>query len=111
MKLLVTVLSTLLPRVAPRAGAWIEAADLGRASEYRTGSLPVRERGLKQTDAIAWLRAGGVAPRAGAWIEAHQRRRGAQISGSLPVRERGLKHVSKAAEHGQKCRSPCGSVD
>ena len=34
------------PAVAPRAGAWIEAYD-GPTVDGPTGSLPVRERGLK----------------------------------------------------------------
>ena len=76
-------------------------------------SLPVRERGLKQTVQQVILVPFGVAPRAGAWIETLQERallegcsvapragawietdyvtRAGDTFESLPVRERGLK--------------------
>ena len=54
--------------VAPRAGAWIETFDAEPwITEHQ--SLPVRERGLKQTCRIDGNSACKVAPRAGAWIE------------------------------------------
>ena len=57
----------LIPEVAPRAGAWIEA-DVQSQSE------------------LAYQ----VAPRAGAWIEAPRSMRGQGLLRSLPVRERGF---------------------
>ena len=55
--------------VAPRAGAWIEAAQRGLLSKPLQ-SLPVRERGLKQHRVHKNANFPHVAPRAGAWIEA-----------------------------------------
>ncbi len=60
-------------KVAPRAGAWIEAAG-----------------------DIICAAIGQVAPRAGAWIEALSEGWKAADAASLPVRERGLKHLCHA---------------
>ena len=53
--------------VAPRVGAWIETL-LGAGLNLFGQSLPVWERGLKQT-ALLLLHLYSVAPRVGAWIE------------------------------------------
>ena len=77
--------------VAPRAGAWIEAAYTPAATEIVT-SLPVRERGLKPSAGARSSTRAQVAPRAGAWIEAKVGGFSWACPGrSLPVRERGLK--------------------
>ena len=89
----IETLSALNPcnttKVAPHAGAWIETLQDLATWRSASGSLPMRERGLKLADA------GGqdidcVAPHAGAWIETGPRRPGQR----------------------RLCRrSPCGSVD
>ena len=85
--------SRALGRVAPRAGAWIEAA----YAVNQSNMLVVAPR------AGAWIEArlvctrsshSRVAPRAGAWIEARSRSRVLLGFQSLPVRERGLKLVA-----------------
>ena len=57
------------PAVAPRAGAWIEIDTPYTGDGSGSGSLPVRERGLKSVDG---------SPKVVSYM-------------SLPVRERGLK--------------------
>ena len=60
-------------------------------------SLPVRERGLKYTLDLLYVRVPCVAPRAGAWIEISYVYSYIEGSLSLPVRERGLKLHGKAS--------------
>ena len=57
-----------VPVVAPLAGAWIETVGLS-ASPLRSGSHPLRVRGLKQLGIVHLQKGYGVAPLAGAWIE------------------------------------------
>ena len=60
---------TLLPAVAPFAGAWIETASL-RAPSWHDGSRPLRggvDRNVPVNRQAG--KRGGVAPFAGAWIE------------------------------------------
>ena len=76
-------------RVAPRAGAWIETRS-SYSSNWRKSSLPVRERGLKQSSEAGQPWIIPVAPRAGAWIET-------QLTNKRAFKPEG--------------RSPCGSVD
>ena len=75
-------------QVAPRAGAWIEAAPTSVLA-LATASLPVRERGLKRNTEQA---------------PTHK-------TTSLPVRERGLKRRLSLHDFVNLGRSPCGSVD
>ena len=75
--------------VAPRVGAWIETL-LGAGLNLFGQSLPVWERGLKQT-ALLLLHLYSVAPRVGAWIETLRLLEALRSSVSLPVWERGLK--------------------
>ena len=75
--------------VAPRVGAWIETL-LGAGLNLFGQSLPVWERGLKQT-ALLILHLYSVAPRVGAWIETLRLLEALRSSVSLPVWERGLK--------------------
>ena len=79
--------------VAPLAGAWIETiTNFGKESVCL--SLPLRERGLKQTVKIKQLETMIVAPLAGAWIETEPDFEiFSIIDTSLPLRERGLKPV------------------
>ena len=103
-------------RVAPHAGAWIEMQTQGLRGVVRSGSLPMRERGLKfcglsppfgqhrslpmRERGLKSVQRGGrlavrpVAPHAGAWIEISRACTGSPgQGGSLPMRERGLKFV------------------
>ena len=58
-------------------------------------SLPMRERGLKETWDKSTSAYKQVAPYAGAWIESERHLRGVEeMEGSLPMRERGLKAVN-----------------
>ena len=56
-------------KVAPRAGAWIEAKEDILKVYANRKSLPVRERGLKRPLKVLLNDYQKVAPRAGAWIE------------------------------------------
>ena len=79
------------PRVAPRAGAWIETHVIHTSATHRSQSPPVRGRGLKHIDRTAThVAARPVAPRAGAWIET-----------------RSAPHAGTIASG----RPPCGGVD
>ena len=62
-----------------------------KANRRANESLPVRERGLKHTEAGGIHGLTEVAPRAGAWIEALMGYPSGAVRVSLPVRERGLK--------------------
>ena len=55
-------------KVAPLAGAWIEITPC-QHQQRRSGSLPLRERGLKFYGLLYIPLAAAVAPLAGAWIE------------------------------------------
>ena len=118
--------------VAPLAGAWIEIPPGGHFNRA-TGSLPLRERGLKLTGMLQGISAGMslplrerglkflhccadimpilVAPLAGAWIEIAKDVYEGKEEMSLPLRERGLKSVRRKDNGRRKGRSPCGSVD
>ena len=77
--------------VTPFAGVWIEIS-LNYRARFGTGSLPLRECGLKLNDLILLVLLFTVTPFAGVWIEI--KLKGLfQIMGkkSLPLRECGLK--------------------
>ena len=58
----------LQPKVAPRAGAWVETK-MNVPEDKAQASHPVRVRGLKHDAVIDFELQNWVAPRAGAWVE------------------------------------------
>ena len=118
--------STIIPPVAPRAGAWIETSMVSalysaarvapRAGAWIETFQNVLSNGFETVAprAGAWIETPysasseisvHVAPRAGAWIETPLRRRPLRRSMSLPVRERGSKR-----RHAQRRRGRLRSL-
>ena len=80
--------STILKKVAPLAGAWIETEQI----QVRPYTPP-------------------VAPLAGAWIETRARERRHAAARSRPSRARGLKHRRQTRRSERRSRAPRGRVD
>ena len=97
--------------VAPLAGAWIEISRAVNAV-VSSGSLPLRERGLKYKLKYGMMTGMLVAPLAGAWIEIAVSARELHFALVAPLAGAWIEIDSCGVLcHDITCRSPCGSVD
>ena len=97
-------------RVTPRAGVWIEISEQSKKRQD-TGSLPVRECGLKSHLILYNMFFPGSLPVRECGLKSLFDIIYIFLSQSLPVRECGLKYLIGIHGNTMECHSPCGSVD